>query len=47
MSDAEWNNLIELLLELGATDFCVFGETDEAASIVDRLIEIAVEETLR
>lgn len=38
--------LIDLLLELGASDFCVFGETDEAAEIVERLIEIAVEQTL-
>jgi len=47
MSDADWKKLVQVLLELGATDFCVFGVTDEAADIVDRLIEIAVEESFR
>lgn len=47
MSDEEWEAIVHLLLELGASDYCVFGTTDEAADIVERLIEIAVEESLR
>lgn len=41
-----WDQLMELLLDLGAQDFAVFGLTDEASEIVDRLIEIAVEQSL-
>lgn len=39
--------LVETLLELGTMDFSIFEEDgDEAAEIVDRLIDIALEYTL-
>jgi len=47
MTNTEWNRVVELLLELGAMDFCVFGTSDEGAEIVERLIELAVEESLK
>lgn len=41
-----WEKLMTLLLELGEHEFAVFSATgdDEAAAVIDRLIEIAIEQ---
>lgn len=41
-----WDLLVDLLVELANTEFCVFDESDEAAEIVDRLIAIVANEVV-